>query len=165
MIVDTFNRGSAYGLGPLWEKIFPELARIAGGKLPLADGRIGLAGGPEEGGAAANIETYAPKEDADAYYESHRIMADVQVVLEGDEYVDIFPLNGDETVRQADAGRDLTFYEERPAAAVRVHLRPGLFALIMPGEAHRPCLRAGSASVRKMVVKIPAAKLLAPARS
>ena len=59
--------------------------------------------------------------------------------------------------------RDLFFYKGKPEVpTVRFHLKPGLFALILPGEAHQPCMKANSGYARKMVIKIPADKLNAP---
>ncbi len=163
MIIDTFARGAGYDLGPLWKKIFPEIASLAQQGASAGEGRRLIAGGPDRGGACANIESYAPKRRDDALYEGHAAMADVQIVLEGDEYIDVFPLTGGEEEASRDDARDLVFYAEKPEASARIHLRPGLFALIMPGEAHMPCLAAGSARVLKMVVKIPVGSLQAPA--
>ncbi len=160
MITDTFKRGASYTLGAAWKKIFPEAARMAAQGGDLTEGRKTVAGAPE--GVYANVESYSPKSEAEARYESHVRMADIQIVLEGEEYIDVFPLEGGEAVLSSDAGRDLTFYRDNGPAAVRVLLRPGIFALIMPGEAHKPCIRAGSEKVRKMVIKIPAELLGAP---
>ncbi|MGX8718570.1 MAG: YhcH/YjgK/YiaL family protein [Desulfovibrio sp.] len=163
MIIDTFPRGAAYDLGPVWKKIFPEIASLARLGAQAGEGRRLIAGGPGQGGAYANVEEYAPRRREDALYEGHAAMADVQIVLEGDEFIDIFPLCGGEAEASRDDARDLVFYACKPDAAARIHLRPGLFALIMPGEAHMPCLAAGSARVRKLVVKIPADSLRVPA--
>ncbi len=163
MIIDTFKRGAAYDLGPLWEKIFPELVSLIEKGGHIQEGKLLLAGGPEKGGVSAKVETYAPKSRENALYEGHTAMADVQITLEGDEYIDVFPLRGDEEKTLQDDARDLVLFAAKPEASVRVHLRPGIFALIMPGEAHMPCLMAGSSAVRKLVVKIPANLLCAPA--
>ena len=60
-------------------------------------------------------------------------------------------------------GSDTEFFRETPPASARVLLRPGIFALLLPGEAHMPCLAADRpATVKKLVAKIPAV-LLSPA--
>ncbi len=159
MIADTFERGAAYSLGDAWNAVFPEVARLVRSGMDLKAGKMSIAGAPA--GVYANVEEYAPKKEAEARFESHVRMADIQIVLEGEEFIDVFPLDGSEAVVSSDTERDLTFYaEKRPA--VRVRLQPGLFALVMPGEAHKPCIEAGAARVRKMVVKIPAELLGAP---
>lgn len=162
MIVDTFERGALYPLGPLWKALFPDLLKLVSQGASLPEGRYLLAGGPERGGAAAAVECYEPKMASEARYEGHERMADIQTVLEGDEYLDMFPLEGGEKEEMRDAERDLVFYAEKPAFAARVHLTPGLFALVLPGEAHMPCLRASGARVKKLVVKIPAKALETP---
>lgn len=159
MIVDTFERGAMYPLGPLWNALFPDLLKLVSRGASLPEGRYRLAGGPERGGVAASVECYEPKMESEARYEGHERMADIQTVLEGDEYLDMFHLAGGEKEEMRDAERDLVFYAEKPAFAARVHLTPGLFALVLPGEAHMPCLRASGARVRKLVVKIPAKAL------
>ena len=162
MIVDTFERGAQYDLGACWSALYPELMELVrqGGNLP--DGRYLLAGGPEKGGVAVSVESYEPRQEDQARYESHERMADVQAVLSGDEFIDVFFLSGEERKSMVDEARDLAFYEAKPGCAARVHLTPGMFALITPGEAHMPCLRASSGRVKKLVVKIPANSLPAP---
>ena len=163
MIVDTFERGALYPLGPLWKALFPDLLKLVSQGASLPEGRYLLAGGPERGGAAAAVEYYEPKMASEARYEGHERMADIQTVLEGDEYLDMFHLAGGEKEEMRDAERDLVFYAEKPAFAARVHLTPGLFALVLPGEAHMPCLAVDTPrTVKKMVVKIRA-DLLSPA--
>ncbi|WP_294484760.1 YhcH/YjgK/YiaL family protein [uncultured Mailhella sp.] len=162
MIIDTFQRGSGYALGALWSGLFPGLMKLVEQGEALPDGRYPLAGGPEKGGVMVSVETYEPKDESQARYESHELMADIQAVLSGDEYLDVFPLRGEEAESMRDNERDLVFYAEKPEAACRVHLKPGLFALVLPGEAHMPCQRACSDKVKKLVVKIPADKLSTP---
>ena len=89
-------------------------------------------------------------------------MADVQTVLDGEEYMLVADAEG----LAPDArrgGSDTEFFRETPPASARVLLRPGIFALLLPGEAHMPCLAADRpATVKKLVAKIPAV-LLSPA--
>ena len=161
MIIDTFERALSYDLGPLWERVFPEFLRLHAQGEALALGRYELGDG-----VFINVEEYAPKEWEKARFEGHEKMADVQTLLMGDEYIDIMARGaeselGGESERFDE--RDLLFYKGKPEApTVRFHLRPGLFALILPGEAHQPCMKAFSGYARKMVIKIPADKLTAP---
>ena len=112
------------------------------------------------------MEEYTPKEWDVARFECHDKMADVQTLLMGDEYIDIMARGaevelGEESERFDE--RDLFFYKGKPEVpTVRFHLKPGLFALILPGEAHQPCMKANSGYARKMVIKILADKLNAP---
>ncbi len=162
MIIDTFERGSRYELGPLWRELYPDLMKLIEQGESLPDGRYPLAGGPENGGVTASVESYVPRTAEESRYEGHALMADIQAVLSGDEYLDMFPLRGGEEESLRDDARDLVFYAEKPAAACRVHLVPGMFALVFPGEAHMPCQKACGNSVKKLVVKIPADRLSSP---
>ena len=162
MIIDTFERGAQYPLGQLWSAVFPELRELVRQGEHLPDGRYPLAGGPEKGGVMASVESYEPRSEAEARFESHDRMADIQTVLAGDEYIDVFFLRGDEKESMRDEERDLVFYAEKPESAARVHLTPGMFALVTPGEAHMPCVAAHSSRVKKLVVKIPVQALPVP---
>lgn len=162
MIIDIFDKGSQYALGSLWTALFPELLELVKRGEELPDGRYSLVGGPENGGVAVFVSTYEPKTEETAVYESHDIMADIQAVLAGDEYLDMFPLKGGEKESMRDDGRDLVLYADKPEYAARVRLVPGMFALLLPGEAHMPCIRASSGTVRKIVVKIPVKALQVP---
>lgn len=161
MIVDTFTCGQAYALGPLWNRLLSDIQELLNREDKLAEGVYTLAESAVQGGVTASVKVYSPRERADSRYESHDRMADIQAVLEGDEYLEVTPLSGKEKETLHDKEQDLIFYASHPEGT-RVHLVPGLFALIMPGEAHMPGVMAGSAKVRKLVVKIPAEKLQAP---
>lgn len=159
MIIDTFERAAAYDLGPLWERVFPEFLKLyaQGTDLPLGRYELG-------DGVFINVEEYAPKDWDDARYEAHEKMADVQTLLAGEEFIDVMPLRGGEKEAERHDDRDLIFLAEKPETpAVRFLLRPGMFALLLPGEAHQPCMKAGAGYAKKMVIKIPAAGLKAPA--
>lgn len=163
MIIDTFERALAYDLGPLWERVFPEFLALYAQGDALALGRYELGDG-----VFVNVEEYAVKDWDAARYEGHEKMADVQTLLSGEEYIDVMPLWKGADVLGGEAERyderDLIFYAGKPAVpAVRFHLVPGMFALLLPGEAHQPCMKAGSERVKKLVIKIPAAGLKAPA--
>lgn len=162
MILDTFERALSYDLGPLWERIIPEFLVLYAQGEALSLGRYELGDG-----VFINVEEYAPKEWEKARFESHENMADVQTLLMGDEFIDIMA-RGAENELGGEAERfderDLIFYRSKPEEpTVRFHLKPGMFALILPGEAHQPCMKAVSGYARKMVIKIPADRLKVPA--
>ena len=162
MIIDTFDRALSYDLGPLWERVFPEFLALYAKGDDLALGRYELGDG-----VFVNVEEYSPKEWDAARYEAHEKMADVQTLLMGDEFIDVVSLKDGDAVLGGEAERyderDLIFYAGKPEVPdVRFHLVPGTFALLLPGEAHQPCMKAKSGYARKMVIKIPADKLKAP---
>ncbi len=162
MIVDMFERALSYDLGPLWQRVFPEFLKLRAQGESLALGRYELGDG-----VFINVEEYAPKDWNIARYEAHEKMADVQTLLIGDEFIDVVSLRDGDAVLGGEAERyeerDLIFYAAKPETPdVRFHLVPGMFALLLPGEAHQPCMKAKSGYARKMVIKIPADKLKAP---
>lgn len=159
MIIDTFDRAMSYDLGPLWERVFPEFLKLYAQGETLELGRYEMGDG-----AYINVEEYAPKEWSVARYEAHEKMADVQVLVSGDEFIDVFAMRGNEEEAERYDERDLIFLAGKPdVPAVRMHLTPGVFALLLPGEAHKPCMKAFSGKVKKMVIKLPVAQLRAPA--
>ena len=130
MIIDTFERGSRYSLGSLWNALFPELMKLVEKGDSLPDGRYPLAGGPEKGGVMVSVETYAPREASETRYEGHTLMADIQAVLSGDEYLDMFPLHGGEKERE---GHGPETREGATSAAGRESFRNVLFCLSFYG--------------------------------
>lgn len=164
MLLDTLDHGCQYALGSCWTAVFQEAAALARQGTPLAEGVYTLAGGPDHGGATATVSVYDSA--LTGRYESHRVMADIQMVLAGEEECLVLPF----TARQAgsltpegsyDADKDILFYREKPEAAARIRLKPGLFALFMPQDAHMPGLAlSGPGRVKKLVVKVPAVALL-----
>ena len=159
MIIDTFERALSYDLGPLWQRVFPEFLALYAKGEDLALGRYELGEG-----VFVNVEEYSPKEWHVARYEAHKKMADVQTLMTGDEFIDVMQLQGGEEEAERYDDRDLIFLAAKPETpTVRFHLKPGLFALLLPGEAHQPCMKAKSSYAKKLVIKIPADKLKAPA--
>lgn len=111
----------------------------------------------ELGGGVFVIEqAYAAKARPDGFFEAHRRLIDVQVVLEGAEVMEVADI-GRMTVQDPyDESRDLvTFTDRTDASALR--LGAGDIAVFFPSDVHMPGLRVGAAPtiVRKAVVKIP----------
>lgn len=157
MILDRLEHAARWPLGTAWAEIGAELGRLAAQGEELAEGEY-----PLPHGAKAFVQVYVSRDQAGALYENHHIMADVQTVLDGEEYMLVVDAEGlaPDTGRE---GNDTEFFRETPPATARVLLRPGVFALLLPGEAHMPCLTMERpATVKKLVAKIPA-RLLSPA--
>lgn len=164
MLLDTLDHGCLYSLGTCWTTVFQEAAALARQGPTLTEGVYTLADGPEHGGATASVSVYDSA--LNKRYESHRIMADIQIVLDGEEECRVLPVTAEDSgvltpEAPYDADKDIVFYREKPEAAARIRLRPGLFALFMPGDVHMPGLALSSPGrVKKLVVKVPAAALL-----
>ncbi len=98
------------------------------------------------------IMRYTTKKEEEAFYETHDEMTDVQILLEGEEYMyirqsyDLTPTN---------SGEDIQFYAEKPNDYTRVHITPHTFCVIFPKEAHAPSICVNEPSnVLKMVLKL-----------
>lgn len=158
MLSDALSNGLTYPLGDAWAAIFRDLLALLETGQVLPVGEYPLAGGLENGGAKASVNIYTSKTPDGARYENHCVMADIQLVLEGEEYIDVVPTEALTSATAYDAAADVTFYHEKPHPAARIHLVPGRFAVLMPQDAHMPALAVqGQAVVKKLVVKLPAA--------
>lgn len=123
----------------------------------------GIAPGKSErielgGGVYAMEQVYATKVRADGFFESHRKYVDVQVVVEGEEIIEVIDAAGIGAKDPYQPDRDLVTYQDA-AAATPVRLRAGEAAVFFPVDVHMPGLRpaAGPGLVRKTVVKVPVA--------
>jgi YhcH/YjgK/YiaL family protein len=111
-------------------------------------------------GVFALEQVYRSKVRADGFFESHRKYIDVQVVLDGYEWMEVADV-GATTVRQPyNSERDFIVYENVPeASALRVGA--GDVAVFFPADVHMPalCGKEGALVVRKTVVKVPVSAL------
>jgi len=149
MIVDTLDQADRYAaLLPGLDLAFPFLRRRDLAALP--DGRHEIDGDR----VYALLQSYDTRPAAPGKIEAHRRYADVQALLLGRELCGWTAWN--DTLRVTtpyDATKDIMFCE---GACDFVTLRPGLFALLLPQDAHMPCCQAGGrpCAVRKAVIKI-----------
>ena len=116
--------------------------------------RIDLAG-PGGRDAYALLQYPTTRARADQKAESHREYADVQAVVEGDEILEVMPLDGLETTQPYDAEKDVALYN-MPAEGSRLILRPGLAAILFPEDGHAPLQdpRGTPTPSRRIVVKV-----------
>jgi biofilm protein TabA len=101
------------------------------------------------------VQSYETKEAADGRFEAHRAYIDIQLLIEGEEFCYYEGLEGLEALEPYAADRDAGFYKAPGSGGVGLPLRPGLFAVFFPQDAHMPCCAAGAKrAVRKIVVKV-----------
>jgi YhcH/YjgK/YiaL family protein len=93
---------------------------------------------------------------ADAFFESHRKFIDVQVVVEGEELMEIADVSRMTVKQPYNEKRDLIIYEDSTEASL-LRVYPGQVAVFVPSDVHMPTLRvrATAVQVRKCVVKVP----------
>lgn len=102
----------------------------------------------------ALVQTYETGPATEKRFESHRAHLDVQYVAEGEERILHAPVRLLEVADPYDPATDLAFYAE-PRAASSLLVRAGDFAVLLPGDGHKPgCMAGGRHRVKKVVVKV-----------
>ncbi len=105
----------------------------------------------------AIVEEYDTKPSTTVRFEAHRLRADIQTVLSGEETIAILPKAHLSTSVPYDPSRDIEFFQDSPdAAPTTLQMRPGEFAIFLPQDAHKPGCSVGQTAgrVRKVVMKI-----------
>ena len=149
MISDSIDHHHLYPYGEAWEKAF---AFLRGLSPDTPTGKYALGGTK----MFAGIDVYPTKTRETAKLETHRKYVDIQVLLSGEEAIDVYPKSSLTVNEPYDAGRDAEFYRVPDAAPVRAVLTPGRFLVFLPDDAHMPCLSVGSTpvDVKKVVIKV-----------
>lgn len=136
-LADCFHPGSAASL---------RLQQIPEGKSE----RVELAGG-----AFALEQVYFTKARAEGFFESHRAYIDVQVVVSGEEIIEVLDTAGLQLKEDRTPAKDVLIYHMVEAASA-LRLRAGDAAVLYPVDGHMPSLSTGRPGlVRKIVVKVP----------
>lgn len=131
--------------------LFPKAADfIASNEMAnLPEGRYELSCGDY-----VNVESYTTKNRVDARYEAHREYIDIQMVLKGEELIEVCPIDSVKTVVAYDKNRDIEFYSNETDGD-NYHMAPGAFLVLMPRDAHMPQVAInGCVPVKKAVFKI-----------
>jgi biofilm protein TabA len=127
-------------------------ARERIGKIAVgASERIELAGG-----VFAIEQVYLTRLRSEGRWESHRAYIDVQVVVEGEELMEVADAARLSVAEDFRPAKDLIFYRPIDGASL-LRARAGEAAVFFPADAHLPSLRVGASAalVRKTVVKVP----------
>lgn len=138
---DCFHPGSAASL---------RLQSLAEGKSE----RTELAGG-----AFGLEQVYRTKARADGFFESHKAYIDVQVILAGEEIIEVADVAALSLKEDRTPLKDVLIYHS-PAHATELRLRAGDAAILYPVDGHMPSISSGSepSLIRKIVVKVPVAR-------
>src|SRR6478609_5984567 len=108
-----------------------------------------------EGGSFALEQVYVPRLRPDSFFESHRKYIDVQVIVAGEEVMEVQDISRLAVSETYLAERDLIKYADSADTAV-LKMRAGDVAIFFPEDGHMPSLRWRTADlVRKTVVKVP----------
>ena len=102
----------------------------------------------------AKVASYDTSPAEDRKFESHKYYADVQVIIEGEERMDVsleHNLNPLEPYREKD---DVTKLNA-PGCFSSLSMKPGMFAVFFPDDVHRPnCSLDVKTRNRKVCMKV-----------
>lgn len=100
------------------------------------------------------VDEYPTAPVEEGRLEIHRKYMDIQYIVSGTECIGYAPLQDLQEIQAYDGQKDLAFYKA-DAAMSRCILKPGMFAVFWPNEAHMPGrIAQTSETVKKIVVKI-----------
>lgn len=109
-------------------------------------------------GGYVNVESYKSFDRAERMYESHRQYIDIQMIICGEEIIEIAPVEKLTVKIPYDVANDITFYGNQ-FQGERHLLKAGEYLIVFPSEGHMPCLKNEMSSyVRKAVIKVPIIK-------
>jgi biofilm protein TabA len=148
MIYDTLNQLDQY---------FPEdsplqraLAYVRDFDRSQVDGRYPIDGD----GLYALVSTYDSSPREERRFEAHQKYLDVQVLLEGEEAIDVSLETNLPFLQEYNPAKDISFFQP-PQEYSTLVMKPGIAAIFYPQDLHRPnCQLHGKQHVRKIVVKV-----------
>ncbi len=152
MICDALKRIDAYkGLSGNLDAAIDFLART--NLNGLEEGRIEIMGDQ----IYAAVSAYESKEPSDAQFEAHRRYIDIQIIVEGEERIYWLPMDGLSEEAEYSSEKDVLLFSREGGSCI--DLRPGLFCILFPQDAHKPgCRIKNSGRVRKAVIKVQVEK-------
>jgi YhcH/YjgK/YiaL family protein len=116
----------------------------------VADGRTDVDGDR----LYASVATYETGSREERRFEAHRRYIDVQVLLEGEELIDVSLEMDLAVIEPYDEARDVIFLQP-PPRFTSLSMAPGSFAVFYPHDVHRPgCHLQQRGRVRKIVMKV-----------
>ena len=103
----------------------------------------------KEGELFVNFAAARPKTKDDAKIETHNNFIDIQIPLTGTELMGYMPRT-DLAEAEYNAEKDVTFYPGHATDYLTV--KPGMFAIFFPGDAHAPGVT--EVELKKVIVKV-----------
>ncbi len=101
------------------------------------------------------VQGYTTQPREACRYEAHRRYIDIQLLLAGEEIIEVMSVAGLPPEVPYDGTRDVAFFRTPETRGAQILLRPGDFAIFLPDDAHMPKIQAlAPAPLRKAVVKI-----------
>ena len=148
MVLDLLSNASTYhGLHPLFPQAFAYLESFDE-KTP--DGKVELVGTD----LVAMVQRYATADTGEKEWEAHEVYGDIQVVIRGQERCG-YTARGDLRVSKPyNPEKDVEKFLAPEGECTSLLLKPRLFAIFYPQDAHQPGVKvAESGQVLKVVMK------------
>lgn len=148
MIIDEIEHAEAYfALHPAFERAFAFLRRLDLAKLDVRAHEI------DARDLYALMQLPSGRTRDEAQLEAHRLYIDIQYLIDGEEEIGWKSKDEcRELSRAYETEQDIEFYADSPSFYVR--LRPHMFVVLFPGDAHAPVISEGS--LHKCVIKVRA---------
>ena len=100
------------------------------------------------------VQEYVPSGTAEKPYECHRKYVDIQILVSGEELMQIIDINRTHECSTYDQDKDYTLYYSKDLAT-NVILRPRSVLILYPKDAHRSMpLKAAHTKIKKIVRKV-----------
>jgi YhcH/YjgK/YiaL family protein len=145
-----------HGFAVAWTYITEVLQRDSSASRRLLGLAVGESFRHELGSGVFAIEqVYRTRARSEGFFESHRKYIDIQVVVAGEEIMEVLDVTAAVVREPYQEGRDLIVYHDNPAGS---HLRigAGQAAIFFPTDVHMPTLQCAEPVVlRKSVLKVP----------
>lgn len=155
MILGEIRSLSAAGLHPVLEEALT--LALTARPQEQAPGRVEL----RRDDIFMNVMQFATQSATEKKAEQHGQYIDIQLLLAGEERIE-FGLA--DSARQCEEGHIDEDYQlcREIAGCQSITLQPGMFAVFMPGEPHKPGCSVGEPKeIKKVVVKVRASLLVA----
>lgn len=149
MIIDKISEAHKYyNVHPFFREAFETLGKIDNN---VPDEKIII----DSDKAFINPATYTNKNVSECKFENHRKYIDIQFIIDGHEYIDVTDADDTKITEDNMEKGDIAFYKA-PDTFTRADLTKGYFAVLFPGEAHRPGVAPDGKGIktRKAVAKI-----------
>jgi len=101
-----------------------------------------------------NVMTFETAEPQSKRYEQHQEYLDIQLLLSGQERIDFGPKGAaiEPDIYHED---DDYLLCDTVTPCQTLHMQPGMFAIFLPGEPHKPgCISDSSQTISKVVIKV-----------
>jgi len=106
----------------------------------------------EDNEVFASVSEYNSKKPEDAKWEAHQKYADIQYIVSGEEKMGYAPLGTMEVTEGYNPEKDIVFLK---GTGDYITVKPGMFVVFFPHDAHQPSVAVkSSVPVKKVVVKV-----------